>query len=89
MKNIKNKHGILHTSYFHHKESVDCKAQIQNEHSVTSAIYNTAILIVLVVCGMVASGILKEVSIQIGILAEVIMLVAITFYVWRKKQHHQ
>ena len=89
MKNIKDKHGILHSSYFYNGNPAHNNEHIQNEHTISSAIYNTALLIVLVVCSLVAAGISKEVTIQIGIAAEAIMLVTILLSISPKKPHHQ
>ena len=89
MKTIKDKHGILHSSYAHHGNPAHFNEHIQNEHAISSAIYNTALLIVLIVCSMIAAGISKEVTVQIGIAAETIMMITILLFTWTKKPHHQ
>jgi Na+-translocating ferredoxin:NAD+ oxidoreductase RnfE subunit len=84
MRSISKRHNALHSESFSGlntsegvKNLIGVSA-VEKKH-LMSAIYNSAMVIVLAVCCMIAAGISKQLSIEIGMAAEAVMLMALLF----------
>jgi len=83
MKNKGNKLGVLHYGSYCKTGSAlrDVeRASVLNKQLLCSVLYNSAISIVLAVCGMAASGISLSFSIETGIAAEAVMMVVLLYF---------
>ena len=84
MRSISKKHNVLQTESFSNLKSAEVATNFNGVSEVgkkhlMSAIYNSAMVIVLAVCCMIAAGMSKELSIEIGMAAEAVMLMALFF----------
>jgi hypothetical protein len=80
MNNTVDKKDVLqYGSYYkiHNAEKQIVKSSVLNKRRLSSVLYNSAMVLVLAVCGMVVAGVSLPVSIEIGIAGEAVMMLVL------------
>ncbi|NMW19684.1 MAG: hypothetical protein HKK66_11840 [Chlorobiaceae bacterium] len=82
MKNKGNKLDVLHYGSYCKIGGVQRdveRVSVLNKQHLSSVLYNSAIVLVLAVCGMAAAGLSLSFSIEIGIAAEAVLMLVLLY----------
>lgn len=88
MRNMEHKHGIIRSDSFNDSKDVITSNHVLGIAGFLSSLFTASMILVLAVCSMVLAGISKEVSINIGMAAESVILVALLGFELRKNVFH-